>query len=75
MTKDERGVWSATVGPLKPELWFYRFVVNGVPTVDPQNNNVIRDANYRPRVGALSDSTSRATLAPARSDYSRETPR
>jgi enterochelin esterase-like enzyme len=44
MTKDDRGVWSATVGPLKPELWFYRFVVNGVPTVDPQNNNVIRDA-------------------------------
>jgi enterochelin esterase family protein len=31
------------VGPLKPELWSYRFVVNGVPTVDPQNNNVIRD--------------------------------
>ena len=44
MTKDDRGVWSATVGPLKPELWFYRFVVNGVPTVDPQNNNVVRDA-------------------------------
>lgn len=43
MTKDERGVWSATVGPLAPELWSYRFVVNGVPAVDPQNNNVLRD--------------------------------
>lgn len=43
MTKDARGVWSATVGPLTPELWSYRFIVNGVPTVDPQNNNVIRD--------------------------------
>ena len=43
MTKDERGVWSTTVGPLKPELWSYRFVVNGVPTVDPHNNSVIRD--------------------------------
>ena len=44
MTKDSIGVWSTTVGPLGPELWFYRFVVNGVPTVDPQNNNVVRDA-------------------------------
>jgi enterochelin esterase family protein len=43
MTKDTRGVWSATAGPLTPELWSYRFLVNGVPTVDPQNNNVLRD--------------------------------
>jgi enterochelin esterase family protein len=43
MTKDARGVWSATTDPLTPELWSYRFLVNGVPTVDPQNNNVIRD--------------------------------
>jgi enterochelin esterase family protein len=43
LTKDDRGVWSATVGPLPAELWSYRFLVNGVPTVDPQNNNVIRD--------------------------------
>src|SRR5678815_3131166 len=43
MTKDDKGIWSATVGPLKSELWTYRFVVNGVPTVDPQNGNVTRD--------------------------------
>jgi enterochelin esterase family protein len=43
MTKDDRGVWSTTVGPLKPELWTYRFIVNGVPTVDPANGNVTRD--------------------------------
>jgi len=43
MTKDDKGIWSATVGPLEPELWTYRFVVNGVPTVDPANGNVTRD--------------------------------
>jgi enterochelin esterase family protein len=43
MTKDDRGVWSATVGPLKPEFWAYRFVVDGVPTVDPQNGSTTRD--------------------------------
>ena len=43
MTKDDRGVWSATVGPLKAELWAYRFLVNGVPVVDPQNGSTTRD--------------------------------
>lgn len=43
MTKDDKGVWSATVGPLKPELWNYRFVVNGVSVVDPANGNTTRD--------------------------------
>jgi enterochelin esterase family protein len=43
MTKDEQGVWSVTVGPLKPELWGYTFSVDGVRTLDPRNGNVKRD--------------------------------
>jgi enterochelin esterase family protein len=45
MTKDAQGVWSTTVGPLKPEFWSYRFVVNGVPALDPRNVNVTRGLN------------------------------
>jgi enterochelin esterase family protein len=37
MTKDDRGVWSVTVGPLEPDLYTYKFTVDGVPTVDPRN--------------------------------------
>ena len=37
MTKGENGVWSATIGPLKPEYCTYSFVVDGVRTLDPQN--------------------------------------
>ena len=37
MTKGENGVWSATIGPLKPEYYTYFFVVDGVRTMDPQN--------------------------------------
>ena len=37
MTKDDNGVWSATIGPLKPEYYNYFFVVDGVRTMDPQN--------------------------------------
>jgi enterochelin esterase family protein len=43
MTKDDQGIWSATVGPLAPELWAYTFSVNGVTALDPSNGNVRRD--------------------------------
>jgi enterochelin esterase-like enzyme len=37
MTKGERGVWSATIGPLAPDLWTYNFQVDGVGHLDPNN--------------------------------------
>jgi len=37
MTKDESGVWTATVGPLEPEIYQYNFVVDGVRILDPSN--------------------------------------
>lgn len=43
MAKGEGGVWSATVGPLKPEYYVYAFVVDGVVTMDPQNLFHVRD--------------------------------
>src|SRR5438045_3501443 len=30
MTKGPDGVWSATIGPLHPAIYHYRFTVNGV---------------------------------------------
>jgi enterochelin esterase-like enzyme len=43
MEKDSEGVWSVTVGPLKPELWGYTYSVNGVSMLDPGNANIRRD--------------------------------
>ncbi len=43
MVKDEKGVWSVTVGPLAPELWGYTFSVDGVRTIDPRNADSKRD--------------------------------
>ena len=43
MTKGDNGVWSATIGPLKPEYYVYVFVVDGVQTLDPQNIFHVRD--------------------------------
>jgi enterochelin esterase family protein len=40
MEKDAAGVWSATVGPLEPEIYQYNFVVDGVRILDPANPNL-----------------------------------
>jgi len=38
MTKDEQNVWSATVGPLEPDLYGYSFSVDGLAIPDPANS-------------------------------------
>jgi enterochelin esterase family protein len=45
MTKDGEGVWSATVGPLAPQLWGYWFMVDGVKALDPSNGETQRDGS------------------------------
>ncbi|MGH9575344.1 MAG: esterase, partial [Candidatus Acidiferrales bacterium] len=45
MTKDDSGVWSATVGPLDPQLYGYWYMLDGVRTLDPSNSETERDGN------------------------------
>jgi enterochelin esterase family protein len=40
MTRDERGVWSVTVGPWPPDVYNYQFRVDGTIAMDPLNPNV-----------------------------------
>lgn len=37
LARDDQGVWSATVGPLRPDYYNYFFLVDGVKTIDPKN--------------------------------------
>jgi enterochelin esterase-like enzyme len=37
LTKDERGIWSVTVGPLEPSIYIYSFNVDGMAIADPVN--------------------------------------
>ncbi|HSP69950.1 MAG TPA: alpha/beta hydrolase-fold protein [Bryobacteraceae bacterium] len=37
MTKGPDGVWSLTVGPLRPALYNYKFTIDGIATTDPSN--------------------------------------
>jgi 1,4-alpha-glucan branching enzyme len=40
LQKDDKGVWSVTVGPLEPEIYNYNFIIDGVRTIDPNNPDV-----------------------------------
>jgi enterochelin esterase-like enzyme len=45
MTKGADGVWSVTVPALKPQLYGYWFMVDGVRVNDPSNSEVERDGS------------------------------
>jgi enterochelin esterase family protein len=55
MQKDDAGVWTATTPPLKPDLYAYTFVVDGLSIVDPSN------PKFRPSYNTASQS---AVLVP-----------
>jgi enterochelin esterase family protein len=40
MRKGADGIWTATAGPLDPEMYVYFFVVDGVRLTDPSNPQV-----------------------------------
>jgi enterochelin esterase family protein len=40
LQKNEKGVWTATVGPVKPDIYSYTFSVDGMRMVDPLNPDV-----------------------------------
>lgn len=37
LTKNDQGVWSTTLGPLRPDYYTYTMTVDGVRTMDPKN--------------------------------------
>ncbi len=37
LEKDDKGVWSVTLGPFVPDFYSYSFNVDGVKTIDPKN--------------------------------------
>ena len=45
LVKDDKGVWSFTSEVLKPELYTYNMIVDGVKIIDPLNVYNIRDIN------------------------------
>ena len=47
MTKDSNGVWSVTLGPVKPDIYPYNFVVDGVSVADPRNSATFPNEGFQ----------------------------
>ncbi len=47
MIKDTTGVWSVTVGPVKPDIYPYNFLVDGVPVADPRNTAIFPNEGFQ----------------------------
>ena len=52
MVRDERGIWSVTVGPVKPDIYPYNFIVDGVQVMDPGNMHYFPNERFK---GSLLD--------------------
>lgn len=50
LIKDANGVWSISIHDLKPDMYSYAFLVDGVKTIDPSNvhsaNDALRISSY-----------------------------
>ncbi len=42
MSKDDKGIWSVTVGPIPPEFYWYNFLVDGITSLDLMNKVTMR---------------------------------
>ncbi|MFN0084646.1 MAG: esterase [Blastocatellia bacterium] len=45
MTKNDKGVWEVTIGPIAPGSYRYNFNVNGISVIDPRNPLVSESNN------------------------------
>src|ERR1035441_9962292 len=37
LQKNSQGLWTLTIGPIEPEIYYYNFTIDGVRTFDPGN--------------------------------------
>ncbi|QHT70827.1 esterase [Rhodocytophaga rosea] len=54
LEKGEIGVWSVTIGPLKPDYYTYTLTVDGVRTMDPKNPVIKQGINSLENMMAVS---------------------
>ena len=47
MTKDSIGIWSVTVGPVRPDIYPYSFTADGVTVMDPANEDFFPNERFK----------------------------
>jgi enterochelin esterase family protein len=57
MVKDTSGVWSITVGPVKPDIYPYSFWVDSVQIADPNNTYIFANERFKRSIVDIPGST------------------
>lgn len=57
MTKDSSGIWSVTVGPIKPDMYPYNFIVDGTAVADPKNSLTFPNEGFQNSVVEITGPT------------------
>lgn len=47
MTKDTSGIWSVTLGPIKPDIYPYNFQVDSISVADPNNSLIFANERFK----------------------------
>lgn len=47
MAKGDNGVWSVTLGPVKPDMYPYNFVIDGIQVADPRNTAIFPNEGFQ----------------------------
>jgi enterochelin esterase family protein len=57
MTKDSTGVWSVVIGPVKPDMYPYHFIVDGTSVADPKNSTIFPNEGFQSSLVEVTGST------------------
>ncbi|MFZ1291007.1 MAG: alpha/beta hydrolase-fold protein [Melioribacteraceae bacterium] len=55
MEKDSLEIWSITVGPAKPDMYPYHFIVDGISVADPNNSAIFPNEGFQNSVVEIND--------------------
>lgn len=57
MIKGDQGIWSVTVGPVKPDIYPYSFHVDGISVMDPANVSFFPNERFKASLVEIPDDT------------------
>ncbi|MBK5269660.1 MAG: esterase [Bacteroidia bacterium] len=57
MIKEDNGVWTITLGPVKPDIYPYCFLVDGIQVADPRNTAIFPNEGFQNSIIEITGST------------------
>lgn len=57
MSRDTSDIWSVTLGPVKPDIYPYNFIVDGTSLADPKNSAIFPNEGFQSSLVEITGST------------------